>query len=84
MAQSGHGMVISPVSACAPGALIGAGITPVKSVGLTAVSGKSASLPSMGKSGVGFDCRKSRFSDKTVHLHGDSVCGKRAFYVAKS
>ena len=84
VAQSGHGMVISPVSACAPGALIGAGITPVKSVGLTAVSGKSDSSPSMGKSGVGFDCRKSRFSDKTVHLHGDSVCGKRAFYVAKS
>ena len=75
---------MSPVSACAPGTLIGAGITPVKSVGLTAVSGKSASSPSMGKSGAGFDCRKSRFSDKTVHLHRDSVCGKRAFYVAKS
>lgn len=56
MAQSGHGMVISPVSACAPGALIGVGITPVKSVGLTAVSGKSDSSPSMGKSGEGFDC----------------------------
>ena len=56
MAQSGHGMVISPVSVCAPGIFIGVGITPVKSVGLTAESGKSASPPSMGKSGVGFDC----------------------------
>lgn len=83
MAQSGHGMVISPVSACAPGALIGAGITPVKSVGLTAVSGKSDSSPSMGKSGVGFDCRKSRFRTK-LFTSTETACAETRFYVVKS
>lgn len=46
-------MVIKPVSACAPGTLTGVGISPVSSVGLMVLSGKSASSPEMGNSGVG-------------------------------